>query len=66
MYTNKESEIKMNKASIRQARYDKENIVRYSLKFNKNYDKDLIKAIGETNKQAKIKAILRKGLKNGN
>lgn len=53
----------MKKSSLRQMRYDKVHIKQYSLKLHKVNDADLIKAIGEVNKQTKIKELMRKGLK---
>lgn len=52
--------------TIAQAKYDKENVVRYSLKLNKNTDKDVIELIESTaqtlgvSKQVAIKHLILK------
>lgn len=52
----------MKKASIHQAKYDKEHIERYYLKLHKEKDKDIIQAIDPNNKQGSIKKLIRKGI----
>lgn len=51
------------KQSINQAKYDKENIEKYYLKFHKINDKDIIAAIDSKNKQGSIKELLRQAIK---
>ena len=51
------------KSSVYQAKYDKENIIRYYLKLHKENDKDIIEAIDPNNKQGSIKDLLRKAIK---
>lgn len=46
-----------------QAKYDKDNIVRYYLKLHKENDKDIISAIDPNNKQGSIKELLRIAIK---
>lgn len=54
------------KITINQAKYDKDNTVKYSLKLNKVTDKDVIDIIEETSKelgvskQGAIKHLVRK------
>lgn len=50
------------KQSINQAKYDKENMVRYHLKLHKINDKDIIDKIDRNNKQGSIKELIRKGI----
>lgn len=50
------------KQSINQAKYDKENMVRYHLKLHKINDKDIIDKIDPKNKQGSIKELIRKGI----
>lgn len=50
------------KKSINQAKYDKDNMVRYYLKLHKVYDKDIIDKIVPQNKQGSIKELIRKGI----
>jgi len=51
--------------TLAQAKYDKENVVRYSLKLNKNTDKDVIELIESTakrlgvSKQVAIKQLIK-------
>ena len=51
------------KSTISQAKYDKENILKYSLKLHKENDKDIIEAIDPNNKQGSIKNLIRKAIK---
>lgn len=46
-----------------QAKYDKDNIVRYYLKLHKENDKDIIAAIDPNNKQGSIKELIRIAIK---
>ena len=46
-----------------QAKYDKDNIVRYYLKLHKENDKDIIAAIDTNNKQGSIKELIRIAIK---
>ena len=52
--------------TLAQAKYDKENVVRYSLKLNKNTDKEVIEIIENTSKvmgltkQQTIKSLILK------
>ena len=54
------------KSTINQAKYDKENTVKYSLKLNTTSDKDIIDLIEKTtveqkiSKQGAIKYLIRK------
>ena len=50
------------KQSINQAKYDKENMIRYHLKLHKINDKDIIDKIDPKNKQGSIKELIRKGI----
>lgn len=51
------------KITERQARYDKEHILRYYLKLHKVHDRDIIEAIDPQNKQGSIKKLIRKAIK---
>lgn len=51
------------KASVNQAKYDKEKMERYYLKLHKVNDKDIIDMIDPNNKQGSIKELIRKGIK---
>lgn len=54
----------MNKASERQARYDKENTKQIILKLNLNTDSDILEKLDAVdNKQGYIKELIRKDLK---
>lgn len=50
------------KASVNQAKYDKEKMERYYLKLHKVNDKDIIDKIDTNNKQGSIKELIRKGI----
>ena len=50
------------KASVNQAKYDKEKMERYYLKLHKVNDKDIIDKIDQNNKQGSIKKLIRKGI----
>lgn len=51
----------MNRASERQQRYDKTNIIGIYLKLNKKTDADILEKLDKTdNKQGYIKALIRK------
>lgn len=50
------------KASVNQAKYDKEKMERYYLKLHKVNDKDIIDMIDSNNKQGSIKELIRKGI----
>ena len=50
------------KASVNQAKYDKEKMERYYLKLHKVNDKDIIDMIDSKNKQGSIKELIRKGI----
>ena len=50
------------KASVNQAKYDKEKMERYYLKLHKANDKDIIDKIDPNNKQGSIKKLIRKGI----
>ncbi|MBQ3298594.1 MAG: hypothetical protein IJH63_12985 [Methanobrevibacter sp.] len=52
------------KLSISQAKYDKENCIRISIKLHKKNDKDILDHIDEKNKLGSIKKLLRKGIEN--
>lgn len=43
--------------------YNKNNIMNVSLKLHRTHDADIIEAIQNENKQAKIKELIRKALK---
>lgn len=50
----------MNKASIRQARYDEKNTYRFNMKLNIKTDEDIIKWLdGQKSKQGAIKDLIR-------
>lgn len=51
-----------NKKSLNQLKYDKENMIRVSLKLHKKNDKDIIDNIDLENKQRSIKNLIRRGL----
>lgn len=52
------------KATERQARYDKEHMVKYYLKLHKENDKDIINVIDPNNKQGSIKELIRSAINN--
>lgn len=54
----------MTEAQIRASKkYDKENVIRISLKLNKNTDADILKALTKSNnKQGFIKESIRKNI----
>lgn len=51
-----------NKQSINQAKYDRENVVKISLKLHKRNDKDILEKVDPNNKQGSIKKLIRRGL----
>lgn len=54
------------KATLRQQRYDADNTVRVSLKFNKKTDADIIAVLEKSpNKQTLIKMAIREFIKSG-
>ena len=56
----------MNKASIRQARYDAEHTVRVAMKLNTKTDKDIIEWLErQESKQGSIKEAIRSMIKAG-